>query len=355
MAERVLICGGAGFIGSSLALGLRAYHSDWQIVCLDNLKRRGSELNLSRLREAGIDFVHGDIRCSSDLAPDAFDVTTIIDCSAEPSVLAGFSSPDYVLQTNLVGTINILELARQRQAKLLFLSTSRVYPIEKLKAIKLLEADTRYKIATEQTLTGFSSLGISEKFSLEGYRSLYGTTKLASEMLIEEYRHAYDLKAVVNRCGVVTGPWQMGKVDQGVFVLWVAAHYFEKSLKYLGYGGSGKQVRDLLHVQDLLKLVEYQVTHFNTLDGDILNVGGGSACSLSLLETTELCRVVTGKTINITPVPEERPGDIPLFIMDSSLIQDKIGWSPEHNPETIISDIYQWLVENELMLKSILA
>ncbi|MDV3351565.1 GDP-mannose 4,6-dehydratase [Leptothoe sp. LEGE 181152] len=355
MAERVLVCGGAGFIGSSLAIGLRAHHSDWQVICLDNLKRRGSELNLSRLREAGIDFVHGDIRCSSDLDPSAFEVTTIIDCSAEPSVLAGFSSPDYVLQTNLVGTINILELARQLQAKLLFLSTSRVYPIEKLKAIGLVEADTRYKIAPEQTLVGLSNSGVSEKFSLEGYRSLYGTTKLASELLIEEYRHAYGLQAVVNRCGVVTGPWQMGKVDQGVFVLWVAAHYFEKSLKYIGYGGSGKQVRDLLHIQDLLQLIEYQVTHFDILDGSVLNVGGGSACSLSLLETTELCRDVTGKTIDITPVPAERPGDVPLFIMDSSCIQRKIGWSPEYNPETIISDIYQWLVDNESMLLSILA
>ncbi|MEO0435142.1 MAG: NAD-dependent epimerase/dehydratase family protein [Cyanobacteria bacterium J06656_5] len=355
MVERVLVCGGAGFIGSSLAMGLKAHHSDWQIICLDNLKRRGSELNLSRLREAGIDFVHGDIRCAADLDPSAFDVTTIIDCSAEPSVLAGFSSPDYVLQTNLVGTINILELARQRRAKLLFLSTSRVYPIEKLKSIQLVESDTRYNIAPEQTLAGFSSLGVSEDFSIEGYRSLYGTTKLASELLIEEYRHAYDLKAIVNRCGVVTGPWQMGKVDQGVFVLWVAAHYFQKSLKYIGYGGTGKQVRDLLHVADVLNLVNYQITHFEALDGDVFNVGGGTTSSLSLLETTQLCQSITNQSIEITPVVEERSGDVPLFIMDSSRIESKLGWRPDYTPEKTLQDIYDWLKLYETMLKPILA
>ncbi|MBE7386072.1 MAG: NAD-dependent epimerase/dehydratase family protein [Leptolyngbya sp. SIO1E4] len=355
MAEKVLVCGGAGFIGSSLAIGLRGYHVDWEVTCLDNLKRRGSELNLTRLKESGIQFIHGDIRCRSDLDPQVLDADIIIDCSAEPSVLAGFSSPDYVLHTNLVGTINILELARKTNAKLLFLSTSRVYPIEKLKAISLVESETRYTIAPKQILTGFSECGVSESFSLQGYRSLYGTTKLASELLIEEYRQAYGLKAIINRCGVVTGPWQMGKVDQGVFVLWVAAHHFGKSLQYIGYGGSGKQVRDLLHIDDLLELVEYQITHFELLDGDVLNVGGGINCSLSLLETTQLCQSITKQTIEIVPVAAERSGDVPLFIIDDAKIREKTGWSPKHTPETSIADIYHWLVTHETLLKGILA
>lgn len=216
MPERVLVLGGAGFIGSSLAIGLKKNYPDWKFLCLDNLRRRGSELNVPRLKHMDIQFVHGDIRSASDLDPAAFQVDTIIDCSAEPSVLAGFTSPQYVLQTNLLGTINILELARQTQARLLFLSTSRVYPIAALKSLNFLELPTRFEIAPEQALPGVSQLGISENFPLQGYRSLYGTTKLASELLIEEYRHAYNVNAIINRCGVVTGPWQMGKVDQGV-------------------------------------------------------------------------------------------------------------------------------------------
>lgn len=353
--NKLLICGGAGFIGSSLAVGLKQRFPECQVICFDNLRRRGSELNLSRLKEVGIQFVHGDIRIASDLAPDVLDVDIIIDCSAEPSVLAGFSSPDYVLQTNLVGTVNLLELARKTRAAFLFLSTSRIYPVEPLKSIELIEEETRFAISPHQQLKGFSAAGVAEDFPLQGYRTLYGTTKLSSELLVEEYRHAYGLKAIINRCGVVTGPWQMGKVDQGVFVLWVAAHHFQKSLKYIGYGGTGKQVRDLLHVDDLLNLVEYQLQHFDELDGDILNVGGGISSSLSLLETTRLCQEITQKSIDILPVPEARPGDVPLFVMDSSRLYQRTGWEPVRTPEKTLEDIYQWLLAHETMLKPVLA
>ncbi|MEH2064111.1 MAG: NAD-dependent epimerase/dehydratase family protein [Nostoc sp.] len=355
MAENILILGGAGFIGSSLAISLKKHHPFGKIICFDNLRRRGSELNLPRLKNLEIDFIHGDIRSPSDLDPGTFNVDTIIDCSAEPSVLAGFTSPQYVLQTNLLGTINVLELARQINARLLFLSTSRVYPIETLKSVNLVELTTRFSIAPEQTIPGVSHLGITEEFPLQSYRSLYGTTKLASEMLIEEYRQAYGIQAIVNRCGVITGPWQMGKVDQGVFVLWLAAHYFEKSLSYIGYGGTGKQVRDLLHIEDLLSLINYQLEHFSELDGDVLNVGGGASHSLSLLETTRLCEAITGKSIPIKSEEIARQGDIPIYITDSSKISSKTGWKPTMNPEETLKDIYDWIIEYEKMLEPILS
>ncbi|MDH6099098.1 NAD-dependent epimerase/dehydratase family protein [Anabaenopsis sp. FSS-46] len=355
MTESILILGGSGFVGSSLAISLKERHPQWKIICFDNLRRRGSELNIPRLKKFGIEFIHGDIRSSSDLEPGMFNIDTIIDCSAEPSVLAGFSSPQYVLQTNLVGTINVLELARQIQARLLFLSTSRVYPIETLKLVNLVELSTRLSIAPEQKIPGVSHLGISEEFPLQSYRSLYGTTKLASEMLIEEYRQAYGIQAIVNRCGVITGPWQMGKVDQGVFVLWLAAHYFEKPLSYIGYGGTGKQVRDLLHIEDLLSLINYQLQHFAELDGDVLNVGGGADNSLSLLETTRLCEAITGKSILIKSQATARQGDIPIYITDSSKIISKTGWKPMINSEQTLLDIYDWIIEFEATLKPILS
>ena len=344
MSEKVLVLGGAGFIGSSIAIALKKSHPDWEITCFDNLRRRGSELNLPRFKHHDISFFHGDVRSTTDLDASVLKVDTIIDCSAEPSVLKGFSSPQYVLQTNLVGTINILELARQVDAKLLFLSTSRVYPIAAL----------RIAIAPRQDILGISERGISEDFPLKGYRSIYGATKLASELLIEEYQAAYQVPAIINRCGVITGQWQMGKVDQGVFVLWMAAHYFKKPLQYIGYGGLGKQVRDLLFIDDLTRLIDYQIFHFTDLNGETFNVGGGLKTSLSLLETTQICEEITGHTINIQSVYEERQDDVPIFITDSSKVIQRTGWEPTTSPTLALQNIYEWIREHEANLRSIL-
>lgn len=353
MSDRILISGGAGFVGSSLAIGLKQLHPDWQIICLDNLRRRGSELNLSRFKALGIEFLHGDVRSPSDLDAETLKIDTIIDCSAEPSVLAGLSSPQYVLDTNLVGTINLLELARKNQASLIFLSTSRVYSIEPLSNLNIIEQSTRLELAQGQTIPGVSWQGITEDFPLNGYRSLYGATKLASELLISEYRQAYGLRAIINRCGVLTGPWQMGKVDQGVIVLWVAAHYFQKSLKYIGYGGTGKQLRDFLHINDLLRLVNYQLSNFDALDGDVLNVGGGRTSNFSLQEMTQICQEITGNKIEIQSVDQARSGDVPIFLTDCDRLKQKTQWQPEIKPEQTFRDIYDWIVTHEASLKSI--
>lgn len=353
MSEKVLITGGAGFVGSSLGLGLKERYPDWKITALDNLKRRGSELNIPRLKSAGIEFVHGDVRNAEDLDPAALGADLILECSAEPSVLAGYTSPGYVLQTNLVGTINCLELARQTKADFLFLSTSRVYPIEYLNALPYTESETRFRLDDEQSLPGVSRFGIAEDFPLDRARSLYGTTKLASELIIQEYADAYGLGTLINRCGVLTGPWQMGKVDQGVFALWVANHYFKKPLKYIGYGGTGKQVRDFLHVADLLDLIDIQIANFTALKGGTFNVGGGTDFSLSLYETTRLCREVTGNEVPIESVPENRTGDLPIFITDSRKIIEATGWRPKRDGKTLIADIHEWILRNETELAGI--
>jgi CDP-paratose 2-epimerase len=353
MTRKVLITGGAGFVGSSLGLGLAQRYPNWKIVALDNLKRRGSELNIPRLKKAGIEFVHGDVRNSEDLQPSALPVDLILECSAEPSVLAGYTSPSYVLQTNLIGTINCLELARQTKADFIFLSTSRVYPIAYLNQLKYTELDTRFQLSATQDLAGVSQFGISEKFPLDLPRSLYGSTKLASELIINEYADAYGLRTLIDRCGVLTGPWQMGKVDQGVFALWVANHYFQKSLKYIGYGGTGKQVRDFLHVADLLDLIDIQITNLEHLKGQTFNVGGGKDFSLSLYETTKLCQEVTGNEIIIESIAENRTGDMPIFITDSRQVIAATGWQPQRDGKTLIKDIFDWISHNEKELKSI--
>ncbi|MBV9714300.1 MAG: NAD-dependent epimerase/dehydratase family protein, partial [Solirubrobacterales bacterium] len=313
---RVLITGGAGFIGANVALGLAARHPGWELTALDNLRRRGAELNLPRLRKAGIAFQHGDVRGLEDLL-GVGELDALLECSAEPSALAGFDgSPDYVVKANLLGAYNCLELARRRGAYVVFLSTSRVYPVASLCGLALEEGDTRFELAAAQPVAGAGPEGISEAFPLEGARTLYGSTKLAAELLIDEYRDAYGLRAAIDRCGVIAGPWQMGKVDQGVFTYWMLAHHFGRPLRYIGFGGRGKQVRDLLHIADLVDLLDRQLSEPQAWDGAKLNVGGGRECSLSLLETTALCAEIAGNRVEVETTAETRPGDVPVYVSD---------------------------------------
>ena len=205
--RNILVTGGAGFVGSNLAVRLAAEYPNANIIAFDNLKRRGSELNVSRFNEVGVTFVHGDVRSKEDfIFPEKIDF--ILDCAAEASVLAGVtSSAEYVINTNLVGTLNCLELARRDEADIIFMSTSRVYPIGELNKINVSEHETRFVIDDNQIITGVSKSGINEEFPSTGVRSLYGATKLSSELFVQEYINSYNIKGVINRCGVITGPW----------------------------------------------------------------------------------------------------------------------------------------------------
>ncbi|HSX24300.1 MAG TPA: NAD-dependent epimerase/dehydratase family protein [Candidatus Saccharimonadales bacterium] len=351
--SNILITGGAGFVGSNLAIKLKNDYPALRIICLDNLKRRGSELALGRLKDAGIEFVHGDIRNKEDLVFE--DIELLIECSAEPSVMSGIdSAPDYILNTNLVGTLNCLELARQQHASLLFLSTSRIYPTSYINSLAYEETGTRFQISDRQELKGASSRGISENFPLDKPRSLYGATKLASELIINEYVDTYGMKAIINRCSVIGGPWQMGKVDQGVLALWVAKHYFKQPLSYIGYGGEGKQVRDFLHIDDLYGAIKTQLENFDDYTDAPYNIGGGLENSASLQELTALCEEATGNKIEIVSVKEDRPADVRFFIMDSTRFLEKSGLKWQRDVKLTVQDVYEWIRDNESALKPIL-
>lgn len=348
---RILITGGAGFVGSNLAFALRVAVSTAEIVCMDNLYRRGSELNIPRLEKAGIVFHRGDVRDANTFPAGKFDF--LIECSAEPSVLAGQDgSPDYLFQTNLVGAYQCLEKARTWGSKFIFLSTSRIYPIARLEAHPWREEATRFAWEDQGT-TGLSSRGVAENLDLSGARSLYGYTKLSAEQLIEEYRAAFGLKSVVNRCGVIAGPWQFGKVDQGVTSLWVLAHYFGRPLSYIGYGGTGKQVRDVLHVADVCDLIVEQVRNFGAWDGWQGNVSGGIANSVSLCELTKICQEVTGKSVPITSNPVNRPNDLRLYIGDCTKLFARSTWRPKRDVHRIVQDVNEWVQQNGEALKQL--
>ncbi|MCG8429641.1 MAG: NAD-dependent epimerase/dehydratase family protein [Candidatus Omnitrophica bacterium] len=343
----ILITGGAGFIGSNLAVSFKRKYPTLRVTALDNLKRRGSQLTLPRLKAEKVDFIHADIRCPEDLMFSS-PVDLIIECSAEPSVLAGYSdNPAYIIRTNLSGAVNCFELARRRRADMVFLSTSRVYPYEALDALERRSDPERFVWKTPMRRVGVSARGINEEFPTSGAKTLYGATKHACEEILIEYLHAYGLRGVINRCGVVAGPWQFGRVDQGVFTYWMLAHYFKKRLRYIGYGGRGRQVRDLLHVDDLFDLIDRQVNRLTRINGRIYNAGGGRQQSLSLREATQLCRRITGNRVPVGSSLRNRPGDIAVYYTDNTRVSRDCGWRPVRGTERILADIHEWIRAHE--------
>ena len=341
-------------MGASLAIQLKKRYPATKVISLDNLKRRGSELNLTRLKRYGVQFVHGDTRNREDLAAIG-PVDTIIECSAEPSVLAGYNStPEYLVNTNLLGTINCLEMARKYKVDFIFLSSSRVYPFQTINTLKYLETDTRFELIDDQDVPGCSHAGFTEDFPITGIRSLYGTTKLASELLIQEYAEMYDFNAVINRCGVIAGPWQFGKIDQGFVTLWVAKHFWRQELSYIGYGGEGKQVRDVLHIDDLFRLIDVQINNIKNLNGNVFNAGGGRAVSVSLKELTQLCQKQIANTSSVIKIEASRPADIQLYLSDNTKVTKLTGWKPEKSIASIVEDVATWIQSNVDQLERIL-
>lgn len=353
MKKNILITGGAGFVGSNLAVYLKTKWSDCRVLCFDNLIRKGSALNRERLKDFGISFIKGDIRDLNELLK-LKDIDILVECSAEPSVLAAYENPDYTIDTNLIGTLNCLKLAKREKSDFIFLSTSRVYPIAKVESIPHVELSTRFDWTKDTKGAGFSYQGITHEFPLAGVRSLYGASKLSSELLALEYFHMFGLKGIINRFGIIAGPWQMGKIDQGLVGFWVAQHKYGKGLNYIGYSGEGKQVRDALHVDDACALIFEQIQNIKKVKNETFNIGGGRRNSFSLLELTKMTRKITGKKIPVGRKKKTRKDDIRIYIADNAYVTKKTGWVPEKNLEDILSDVDGWIDGHYNSLKNIL-
>ncbi len=347
--KKVLITGGCGFVGSNLAVAF--VQEGYDVTVLDNLSRRGSEILRDRVLEQGITFVRGDVRNPADLAGVGGEFCLMIECSAEPSVLVGTKGEEarYVLDVNLQGAINCFEWARERRVPVIFLSSSRVYPYDKINACRFHEAETRFELA--EGCAGVMPGGVGIDMPIKGIRSLYGATKLCAELILQEYSAQYGLPSIIDRCGVIAGPWQLGKADQGVFTFWLANHYFKKPLKYIGFGGKGKQVRDLLHVDDLTALVLRQadclIDEKSFFRGEVFNAGGSLHSNLSLLETTKIAAELTGSRLEIGSVLEDRPADVIWFVTDNGDTEKIFNWKPKKDGKEILSDTFRWLKENE--------
>ena len=349
----IMISGICGFVGSALARCLHERDPQLQIFGFDNFSRPGSHLNRAELERLGIRVLQADARQVSDIEhlPGA---DWVIDAAANPSVLAGYdglSSPRQVIENNLYGTVNLLEYARRHRAGFVLLSTSRVYSIEPLSKLPLTESNDAFILDAKAKLpAGISEQGIDERFSVEAPISLYGATKLSSEALALEYSSMFDMKVWINRCGVLAGAGQFGRPDQGIFSYWINSYRARKPLRYLGFGGSGYQVRDCLHPNDLATLIIRQMKNSDKGKPKICNLGGGSRNSMSLLQLSKWCAEAFGSH-EVVRTNEDRPLDLPWVVMDSSLARSVWNFEVSLTLPQILSEIAEHAARNPDWLK----
>ena len=332
---RVLITGGCGFVGTNLAIFLNS--KGFNVNCLDNLSRKGSRYNLKLLRNNKIKNYNFDIYNYKKIQKlPKYDL--IVDCCAEAAVEISKKNIDSVINTNFLGTLNILKKAKKDKSKIIFLSTSRVYPIKDINNI-IKKKIIYSKIKIKKTF--------AENDNLRGPKTIYGLTKLSSEMLIEEFAYAFNLKFIINRCGVISGPLQFGKQDQGFVSLWIWSHLRKKKMKYIGYGGFGNQVRDVLHIDDLCELINLQIRKIKKINNQIFTVGGSKKSYTSLRQLTHICEKITKNKIKFDKVTKTSIYDIPYFITNNNLVTKTYGWKPKRNILKVVSDTFLWLKNNE--------
>ena len=281
---RILITGVCGFVGSALAGCLLERMEGIRVTGLDNLMRPGSETNRVQMERLGVEFIHGDLRSASDIAGlPACD--WVIDAAANPSVMAGLTgagSSRRLFEHNLGALGNVLEYCREHKAGLLLLSSSRVYSIPALAAVPLRVKEGAFAVDPAAVLPrGLTVDGIGVDFSTAAPVSLYGATKLASEIMALEYGAAFDFPVWITRCGVLAGAGQFGTPTQGIFAFWVNAHLLRRPLRYIGFNGTGWQTRDAFHPRDLAALLAAQMRTARSDGSRTYTAGGGASNAMS--------------------------------------------------------------------------
>ena len=335
---KILVTGGCGFVGSNISLFLK--EKGYLVNSLDNLSRKGSTYNLKLLKQNKIKNYKFNIE-NNKFFKKLPKYNLIIDCCAEAAIEVSKNKIDKVINTNLIGTINILKKAKKDNSKIIYLSSSRVYPIKLLtKNYKLKNFNKKLKVKKT----------INENDIITGPKSIYGLTKLASEMFIEEFSYAYGMKYLINRCGVISGPLQFGKQDQGFVSLWIWQHLNKKNLPYIGYGGHGNQVRDVIHINDLCELILIQIKKFNKIYNKLFTVGGSKKSFTSLKDLTKVCEKITGNVIKFKKIAKTSNYDIPCYISDNKKIFKTYRWKPKKDINSIVKDTYDWLSKNKRKL-----
>ncbi len=334
----VLITGGAGFIGINTAdYYVKKNHN---IIILDNFSRKGVEKNVSwfkKTHKKGYSIVKYDLKKKSPKLDSIVAKADIIfHFAGQVAVTTSVINPYDDFLTNALGTINLLEAIRKSSKKpiLIYSSTNKVYG--DLEGISIKELKTRY---------AFKNLpkGIDERTQLD-FHSPYGCSKGCSDQYIRDYSRIYGIKSVVFRQSCIYGPHQYGFEDQGWVAWFLIAGFLGRKLTIYG---NGKQVRDLLHIQDLIRAYDLAIKNINKTHGQIYNIGGGSANSLSIwLEFGPLLEKYLQKKIAVK-FAKTRPGDQAIFISDNSKAKKDFGWTPKINLEEGIKSLYEWIKENE--------
>jgi CDP-paratose 2-epimerase len=341
---KVIISGVAGFIGAHTAV--RFLGQGMTVVGLDDLSRRGSAENLAWIKCQGgnFQFVHADIRDANGLL-NLFaahrDSDVVVHLAAQVAVTTSVVNPRQDFEVNALGTFNVLEATRRYcpQAAFLYASTNKVYGV--MEGVAGVERGGRYAYRDDE--------GIGEEFPLD-FHSPYGCSKGAADQYVHDYARIYGLKSVVFRQSCIYGTRQFGVEDQG----WVAWFTIATVLgKPITIYGDGKQVRDLLWVDDLVDLYVRAMERIEVAAGQIYNVGGGPANTLSLLELVDLLRLKTGLTIS-PMMADWRPGDQRVFVANIAKAKRELGWSPHVNPQEGVSRLLDWSRSSKDLLHAVL-
>lgn len=350
---KILITGGAGFVGCNLAL---AFNKDGhQVVVFDNLVRRGSEVNLQAFRREHIQFVHGDIRSPEDFKQlGTFQPDVILECSAQPSATEGYKNVMFDITNNYLGLVNVIEYARQVSAKVIFWSTNKVYGGDKLNARPRIEMDTRWVWAdyVSSDITEITRYGVPEEWSVDGGdHSIYGMTKICADITCQEYANGLGVPIVVNRFSCLAGERQWGIPIQG-WVSWFAIAA-ELGLPLTFFGWQGKQVRDVLFIADVIELVRLELEQFDSIKGQVFNVGGGLKNTLSLIEAVDVVKRLTGRPLFYTITNDVRKADQCIYYSDTRKIERALGWQPQIGVEEGYSRIISWVRDNHTVLEQL--
>lgn len=337
---KLLITGGCGFLGSNLAADAIERGDD--LVIFDNLYREGSRANLAWLRQQGVfTFEHGDIRNQNDITrvisatqPDA-----IFHLAGQVAMTTSIANPRMDFEVNVMGTHNLLEAVRQHapEATVVYSSTNKVYG--DLEQYAYRETDTRYECVDK--LDGFD-----EATSLE-FHSPYGCSKGAADQYMLDYARIFGLKTVVFRHSSMYGGRQFATYDQG-WIGWFCQKAVEtlaqRASSRFTISGDGKQVRDVLHADDMKSLYLAAVKHIGQAKGQVFNIGGGHPNSLSLLELFSLLERLAGVTLSYDKLPV-RESDQRVFIADIAKAKRVLDWSPKVSAEEGITRMFKWVRE----------
>jgi len=335
--SRILVTGGAGFIGSNVCH--RLLSQGHEVVIYDNLQRQGTEKNVAWLREnhgQGFSLVQADVRDYPTLQEAVQGCEVIYHLAAQVAVTWSVSDPREDFEINALGTLNLLEAARSNDPPpiVLFTSTNKVYG--GMEEVKIVEQETRHAYASLPQ-------GVSEAQPLD-FHSPYGCSKGAADQYVRDYARIYGLKTVVFRMSCIYGPRQFGVEDQG----WVA-HFLISSVlgRPITIYGDGKQVRDILYVDDLVAALERAVERIEVSAGQVYNMGGGAENTMSVwTEFHDHLKELLGHEVPVS-YDEWRPGDQLVYVSDTSKAQRELGWRARTSVSEGIEKLYRWVVDNK--------